>query len=213
MNTDICTFCQRSTNFDLGDRLIYADEEISLVPTKGCFVPGYSLLIPHRHVKSFAELSQDELTRAKEFIDATSKNITSAFSTQVLIGEHGSSGNLYCDLNCVDHAHLHFIPIKDLSKTIIEIMRTAGTPQIFENLEELTEFRNISYFMIYLPNKKFCVWTNTEKFIKQYIRFIAAKAWDAEQFYNWRYFPFVDNMQSTVERLRPYFNQSELRAS
>jgi diadenosine tetraphosphate (Ap4A) HIT family hydrolase len=77
------------------------------MPTLGCFVPGYLLIVPRRHVPSFGRLDQATLTEAAGLIDALAARLSAVYGMPVLGFEYGLNA---VGARRVEHAHWHLLP-------------------------------------------------------------------------------------------------------
>jgi len=125
MGQDQCPFCDRA---QLEEWLITETANFSVVASLGQVVPGYTLVIPKRHVACFAELSTLELAEfvllERQLVIAT----VGVYGQLPACFEHGRSGQT------VGHAHAHFIPIAEdvalamLSRVIRDYRRVHWFP-------------------------------------------------------------------------------------
>jgi len=78
-----------------------------VVPTFGCFVPGYLLVIPRAHVLYMGQLSTDALREADTLVTRLSNRLTAAYGMPVLGFEYG---NNVPGGRRVEHVHWHLLP-------------------------------------------------------------------------------------------------------
>src|SRR5688572_12186636 len=94
-------------------RILLESASFAVIPDVGALVPGYSLLCPKAHIRSFASLDP-RLDAEYETMKAELKAaLRDRYGNGVVIFEHGmaaSGGRVVCT---VDHAHMHFVPLPD----------------------------------------------------------------------------------------------------
>ena len=114
MNCAFCTEFAALPGRDQGTRIICEVSGWVLLPTVGCFTPGYCLFMPLDHIDAVADAPPAELARVGVAVENMRTVISSAFGT-VLVAEHGPRG---CELGagCCSHAHLHLIPVPDVDE-------------------------------------------------------------------------------------------------
>ena len=91
-------------------RNIIETKNFIVVPTIGPLTPGHILIIPKQHVTSIQCLSKDYIDEAHDIL----KKITTAikiFSPHLFIFEHGFKDPTLSINSCVDHAHIHVLPL------------------------------------------------------------------------------------------------------
>lgn len=88
-------------------RFIAASARFVAVPTFGCFVPGYVLVVPRAHVLSFGLLGHDALAEAGGLVDRLCERISAVYQMPVLGFEYG---NNVPGGRRVEHAHWHLLP-------------------------------------------------------------------------------------------------------
>lgn len=104
--------------------------QMGVVPTLGCFVPGYLLIVPRQHVTSFGRLDTATLAEAEGLIKALSARLSVVYDLPVLGFEYGLNAP---GARRIEHAHWHLLPSSaTLSEWLAE--RLMGTP-----LDSLTD--------------------------------------------------------------------------
>ena len=109
-----CEFCAEFAVEGRSWREVIRFSEMILAPGLGCFVEGYTLLIPVRHVRAFADLTERHLAELQDGVENVRAAIERFTHMRTIVAEHGAT---VCDVgaSCVDHAHLHFIPVIDVA--------------------------------------------------------------------------------------------------
>jgi len=209
MTNDNCPFCDEfSRTGGAGrDRIITEFTDSVLVPTVGCFVPGYVLLIPKVHISSFAMLADDAMGATATQIEQIRKVIAETFSIDdVIVAEHGAVDNEHCGASCIVHAHLHFIPVRNKWRVLQTFIEVGGNPTIYDSFEALSELRKQPYIYLSLGARQHLVWPDTGKFQRQFVRRVCASHHGIGAQFNWRIFPFEKNAQQTLALLRNRFH-------
>lgn len=197
------------------DRItLTSDLDVSLLPTLGCFVPGYSLAVPSRPAFSFAELEPEELKIFSSTLNRW-RAILAQVMGEVAIAEHGSSRECAQTAACVAQAHLHLIPLPGLIDELRKrYYQAGGEPDgTFHNLSELRETISDEPYVLFSPSQDiFEVWLGTENFRRQFIRSQSAELLGIPDLYNWKVHPFVEQMELTSGLLRQVFTGLRERA-
>jgi diadenosine tetraphosphate (Ap4A) HIT family hydrolase len=88
-------------------RFIARTPRFVAMPTFGCFVPGYVLVVPRVHVLSFGLLSRQSLAEAGELVERLCERMSAVYQIPVLGFEYG---NNVPGGRRVEHAHWHLLP-------------------------------------------------------------------------------------------------------
>ena len=195
-----CSFCNEFAHpTGAPNRKAWEGQGWVLLPSLGSFTPGYLLLMPHRHVRSFAELSPDEFGPATSIAEHARCEIFEEFGPTI-IAEHGSGTPQARSAACCDHAHWHLIPA-DIQRVAAMYEAAGGPPVLLTNVGHLTSWAAKSY--IYLSPLKgvHWVWPYSQTFPSQFVRRVCASSRGIGDFYDWALFPFAENMLVTRQRL------------
>jgi diadenosine tetraphosphate (Ap4A) HIT family hydrolase len=88
-------------------RFIAETQRLAAVPTFGCFVAGYLLVVPRAHVRSFGQLDDKALAEADELVTELAARIRTVYGRPVLGFEYG---NNQPGGRRIEHAHWHLLP-------------------------------------------------------------------------------------------------------
>jgi diadenosine tetraphosphate (Ap4A) HIT family hydrolase len=170
-----------------------------LLPTVGCFTPGYCLFMPVDHIDAAADAAPGELARAGAAAEEMRELIGSAFGP-VIIAEHGPRG---CELGagCCSHAHLHLIPVPDIDAVIAAYQTTGGPGRRLAGLAELPGMVDGPYLYLSPRPGEHLLWPSAG-FARQYVRRVCAAQHGMPDRFDWRDHPFTGNQALTVTMLR-----------
>lgn len=192
-----CVFC---AEFNEGSaRTIFLDDDWVLLATRGCFVPGYSLLMPVDHVRSFAALPESVLETVPRLLDRLSATINAEFGSPVLVAEHGP-GPRHLGSACCDHAHLHIVPSTP-EVVLTQYLRAGGPPTALSAFIDLTRYATVDYVLLSTRVGEYWVWPEAG-LPAQFVRRICAAVAGRPTAWDWRVYPFEDEMLRTADRLR-----------
>lgn len=195
-----CAFCTEfSAPKDQETRIICEVSEWVLLPTVGCFTPGYCLLMPLVHIDAVADAPASELALVGEVVENMRMTIGSAFGT-VLVAEHGPRG---CELGagCCSHAHLHLIPVPDVDEVTAAYVATGGPGRRLHDLAHLPGAVDSPYLYLSPRPGEHLLWPSAG-FARQYVRRVCAAQYGVGDKYDWRDHPFDENQALTVTALR-----------
>lgn len=197
-----CAFCTEFADLPLRGQATRIISEVSgwvLLPTVGCFTPGYCLFMPLGHIDAVADATASELTLLSGAVESMRTLISSAFGT-VIVAEHGPRG---CELGagCCSHAHLHMIPVPDVEKVTAAYLNTGGSGRRLPDLAYLPEAVDGPYLYLSPRPGEHLLWPSTG-FARQYVRRVCAAQHGMRDKFDWRDHPFDNNQALTVTKLR-----------
>jgi diadenosine tetraphosphate (Ap4A) HIT family hydrolase len=170
-----------------------------LLPTAGCFTPGYCLLMPLEHLDAAADAPADELSRVAADVESMRTLISSVFGP-VIIAEHGPRG---CELgaSCCSHAHLHLIPVPDPASVTAAYQATGGPGRKLDGLASLPAAVDCPYLYLSPRPAEHLLWSSAG-FARQYVRRVCAAQHGIPDRFDWRDHPFDGNQLLTITMLR-----------
>ena len=123
---DGCVFCdsrhdvfgntpefKRLAGSEVSSRKLFETENFVVLPSVGQIVEGYLLIMPKSHATSIANMDL-ELFDELEYVYAQTEKILETNYSRPIFFEHGvcRTGYDYFNGCCVDHAHIHAVPVQ-----------------------------------------------------------------------------------------------------
>jgi diadenosine tetraphosphate (Ap4A) HIT family hydrolase len=119
-----CLFCsipEMSNPSNPEDEIIDESENFYAKAALGHFVFGYTLIISKEHLPSFAYVPAHLFPELEDFRDGVLEKLHRLCQQPFSIMEHGAMNRCHRGGSCIDHAHLHLIPLPaDLYPILIE---------------------------------------------------------------------------------------------
>jgi len=170
-----------------------------LLPTIGCFTPGYCLFMPLRHIDAAADAPVSELARVQGAAEDMRIAIASVFGPTI-IAEHGPRG---CQLgaSCCSHAHLHLIPVPDPGAVTNAYRLTGGPGRLINGIANLAEPNGGPYLYLSPCPGTHLIWP-ARGFARQYVRRVCSSLHGIGTYYDWRDHPFTHNQNVTIDALQ-----------
>lgn len=179
-----------------GSRIIWQNEDLLLMPTIGCFVEGYSLLITRRHYYSIAEFARNhDLSEFAQILSSIRKLMGSLYSGCIFF-EHGAI-DAHCKAGgCCDHAHLHILPAIGHA---LDRAKRQFSFTMYPDLEWV--YQVSSPYLLFHDGENY--YLSTDHVVpSQYFRKLLAREAGLGDRWDWRKYPFTDNMLHTFEKMR-----------
>jgi hypothetical protein len=142
-----CPFCPGHLTASTADAdtLLARGPGVNLLPTVGMMVPGYLLVTAQEHVLSMADLGAAHLAGLGPWLDTVRRLLAPHFG-QYLTFEHGSSAADRTGA-CIEHAHLHLIPLAD---RLSERLRGAASWEVLPGFTDLASYGGASYAYLHV---------------------------------------------------------------
>jgi diadenosine tetraphosphate (Ap4A) HIT family hydrolase len=196
-----CDFCAEFAARGGGNRIIIEDAGWVLLPTRGCFTPGYCLFMPLDHIDAAADLSATELVDVEASVERMRARIESVFGSTI-VAEHGSR-DCQRGAACCMHCHLHLIPVPDPDAVAAVYCATGGTGTALSGLSDLPMATEGPYLYLSPRAGEHLCWPAGTGFPRQYVRRVCARLHNVEAQYDWRDHVFDNNIRLTLDTLRP----------
>lgn len=210
---DSCRFCNIYKADVVGavsDIVLYENEFFFIIPALGCLVKNYIMIISKRHINSLCFLNEVEKKGLITLLNEIRAILKEKYGFYPIVFEHGASNYASNNSACsVLHAHLHIVPYKinEQAKMINSLNLT--------KINDLNVFLNIGYdknYIFFMDNlgEIFykCATNQNEEFPSQIIRKCIAKDIGKTMQWDWRYYPFNENIETTVAELKPLIRKS-----
>lgn len=163
-------------------------------PTEGCFKIGYLLIVPKQHFLCFGELDSELMTELEEILEKILAYVRQKSGDECIIFEHGTRNVEKLTSTSIMHAHIHVIPSK---KGIVpflpdycELYKVKGISDLAKETENylfLRDVNGVSYIVKY------------DNYPSQFLRTVICESMDISKYWDWRQFPFKENMLITLD--------------
>lgn len=190
--------------FKTCSRIIIDSSACYVLPTIGCFVEGYCLIVSKRHVGSIGRLNDVEQDAFAALINLLNEYSLETYNKPVICFEHGAVSCNNLAGGCVDHAHLHVVPYE---QKLCDVVRSYGLT--VQRIESIRSLHSIAF-----SDRPYLYWKeiNGEEYVvvdefvsSQFFRKIIADSHGLTDKWDWREYPFVDNMISTYRKAKQFF--------
>jgi thiamine-monophosphate kinase len=121
-----CFFCMpwlfpqnRTKRLPVAGSILWGDSDLFCTVDSAPLVDGHLLLITNQHFHSFmsSDVRSYKISQHKEFASSLLHRV---YGVKPVFLEHGTIPNLENENSCIEHAHLHALPLSRGIKTLIE---------------------------------------------------------------------------------------------
>ncbi|MFC1697582.1 hypothetical protein ACFL1H_04575 [Nanoarchaeota archaeon] len=208
--------CNLGKELDNKTNILFETDNFFVTPTIGQMnIEGYLLLCSKKHYLGVGDIPDKYHNELEELLENTRKLISSEYNSDTLVFEHGPKVGCFRGGGCLDHAHLHILPLNyDIITPLITYLFKGLQVKDFYKLEriddlqrlnEISQEQNSSYLMVEDAEHKRYV-TEVNFFIpSQYLRQIVASKLERSEIWNWRTHPDYETFEKTILRLKDKF--------
>lgn len=193
-----CYFCQEiedpARNIMNRSRVVLESENYIVIPTVGCFQIGYLLVIPKQHYLCFGELSPAMLGELNGILQKITDFVSEKYNQKCIIFEHGTRDIEELTSTSIMHAHIHVIPFE---KDIISSLPNYCVLKKIAGFSDLVNEKENYLFLQEMNGNNYIV--QNASYPSQFFRQIACKAMGIPNYWDWRTYPFLENMGITVD--------------
>lgn len=185
---------------------LFETKNFRVVPSLGSLVEGWLLIVPKNFYISFGAFQNLSLYTELNDLIAYLGQMTKTIYGDFVLFEHGpivSNSLVGCS---VDYAHLHLVPIsidliKESKPFLIQDVTWRSVPGIYNTADYYQ--KNTPYLFIRDVNGNDIIGI-AEDLPSQLFRKTIAKHIGVEEKYDWKRYPFVDNINSTIKSISSY---------
>ncbi len=202
-----CIFCNMD-NSKVENTIIDESNNFFVLPAIGSLVDGYLMIVSKRHINSMAELTENERNEYEFMLKKYRNLFKSIYNKFPIIFEHGCPvTNSDMKANSVEHAHTHIVNHQFMNEsTIIKKLN-------FNKIDNLGYLMKKQNYIMYINNENVCYITNHFEPVSQMMRKIIAKDLGYENKFDWRKEMFIENINSTIKKLKGCDNNGKTTKS
>jgi len=192
-----CLFCsiqEISNPSNPEDEIIDESENFYAKAALGHFLFGYTLIISKEHFASYAYLPEHLFPELEAFRDNIIDKLHKICQHPITILEHGAMNRCQRGGSCIDHAHLHLMP---LAADLYPILSERFSFGELGSISELRRFKDaqISYLYYQREGLRSQAVDLLQDVPSQLLRRIACQALGEPELWDWRVSPLRDVLQ------------------
>jgi ATP adenylyltransferase len=205
-----CRFCARVAPLggsgSLADEVLFESTNFVVTPTLGSLVEGWVLIAPKRHYLCFGAIGKEllsELDEVRKVVGSAMRAVYGGF----IEFEHGPAVEGQAVGCTVDHAHLHVVPTGD---DLIAGLDCSVSGQLrwhsVAGIAEVARFTTDGLPYLFFERNGEALIAAHHGLGSQLFRRVMAHKLGRPNEYDWRVFPFWENIERTVSSLGPRLN-------
>jgi len=192
-----CLFCSiqdLSNPPNPEDEIIDESENFYAKAALGHFVFGYSLIIPKEHFPSFAYVPVSLFPELEAFKNSVVDKLHNLCQHPITMMEHGALNRCQRGGACIDHAHLHLMP---LAADLYPILSERFAFGALRSSSELRRFKDAQVPYLYYQREGLRSHGVglSEDVPSQMLRQVACQALGTPDLWDWRKTPLRDVIQ------------------
>jgi len=209
-SVDDCKFCNIYNANEIkavSDTVLYESTYFFVIPALGCIVRDYIMIVSKRHVNSMCYLNAVEKADLENLVNEFRTIFKEKYQFYPIVFEHGASD---CDTNksacCVLHAHIHIVPIKINRQN--EMIKNLGLIKTDGYVKFYKEAYNKPY-VFFMDNSGAIFYrdiVDTSIPSQVFRKWIAKDIGESDK-WDWRIYPFDENVIATIDDLKPIIKE------
>lgn len=189
-----CPFCKLDKSL-FYNSIIEETSNFIDKPCLGALVPGYILILPKKHVYCMTQFNLEIMAEYIAILEKYRRKFKELYGKYPIVFEHGTPDPCGLCTNCVIHAHTHIVNHNYKNeKDVINKMNF----KIISSLNTI-EDKNYIYYKSF-DGKEYITYDFEP--ISQVMRIFIAEDLSIKEKYDWRRFPFEENIYKTLEDLK-----------
>jgi len=201
-----CLFCsiqEISNPSNPEDEIIDESENFYAKAALGHFVFGYTLIISKEHVLSFGCLPENLFPELEAFRDSVLDKLHHICQHPITIMEHGAINRCQRGGACIDHAHLHLMP---LAADVYPILSNRFSFDELGSISELRRFKDAQTSYLFYQKEGFRSHAVklSQEVPSQLLRRIACQALGTPELWDWRNQPLRDILQQFTSEYKRF---------
>jgi diadenosine tetraphosphate (Ap4A) HIT family hydrolase len=192
-----CLFCsiqEISNPSNPEDEIIDESENFYAKAALGHFLFGYTLIISKEHLLSYAYLPEHLFPELEAFRDSIIDKLHKICQHPITIVEHGAMNRCQRGGSCIDHAHLHLMP---LAADLYPILSERFSFGELGSISEVRRFKDAQTSYLYYQREG--LRSHAVELLQdvpsQLLRRIACQALGEPELWDWRVTPLRDVLQ------------------
>jgi ATP adenylyltransferase len=185
---------------------LFETHNFIVIPSLGSLVEGWLMIVPKEYYISFGAIRNQTIYKELDHLIENLGQLTKAIYGDFVLFEHGpivKNSPVGCS---IDYAHLHLVPVCvnliEMSKFFLsKEISWCSVPGIHTTSEYFN--KNIPYLFVRDVDKKNFVGFS-EELPSQLFRRTIAKHIGIEEKYDWKRFPFTENIDMTIKSMSIY---------
>lgn len=193
------------TDFVAAEVLLTQNEKAFAIPSIGALVPGHILILPKGHYFNVAAIPDEALQDLENLAIKCYGTVERVFGAPVIAFEHGSFDGSTRSGACLEHAHLHILPLLS-SMRPPEFEGRLRWHRVAEDEDLVISARRIlSVGKSYMSLWDGDAWwlADASQAQSQDMRKAVAQAIGSPDRWDWALFPNVEEIEATINSLRP----------
>lgn len=206
-STKKCLLCRIETGEKSDEHVLFNSKNFYVVPGKGAFFDGYLMIVPKRHIMSFAQLNASEFNEFVLLLNDLKIILEGIYNQKVFAFECGSGkdGSGKHETSIV-HAHFH-LAVTDMP--VLKEVQKSGLYPAQINKQDLLRYSDHPYMLYIDQEDNWYISGNPETYFpRQHPRQVLAEYMGMYDEYNWRVHPFTERMEVIANEFRNFCKEN-----
>jgi len=200
-----CKLCQimamPSDEREVKDTVLSETEHFEWIPGLGPFMEGYSLVVSKEHIANANHCPHPVACELDEVVIKAREATSQVYGENTVVFEHGSVGKLSNAGGCIDHLHIHIMPVTFVRVPEVLTKCFVDSQPINSRQESVGQFEHSVPYIYYSPRMSRHFAFQVDALPRQYLRQVVAYECGCPDDWDWRVKPFLDRINGFVKRI------------
>lgn len=190
------------------EHILYESDNFYVVPGLGAFFDGYVMIVPKRHVMSYAELNEKEYEEFLRVLNDMKFILESVYGKKIFVFECGSGrGGAGKHETSIVHAHFHLAPT---DMPVLDNIHKSGLHPALISPRDLSNYGEYPYMLYIDQEENWYISSDPDTYFpRQHPRQILADYMKLEKGeYNWRTNPLREKMEVIAEEIYTFLKEN-----
>lgn len=190
------------------EHILYESKNFFVIPGLGAFFDGYVMIVPKRHVMSFAELDEEEFEEFLQVLNDMKFILKSVYQKEIFVFECGSGKNGGGKhTTSIVHAHMHLAPT---DMPVLSYVQKSGIHPGLIDSSELQYYGTYPYMLYIDQQDNWYIASDPDTYYpRQHPRQVLADYMNMPKgSYNWRKFKHEKEMDVIAEKIYSFLRNN-----
>ncbi len=208
-STENCMLCKIVEGNPIRpEHILYESKNFFAVPGLGAFFDGYVMIVPKKHIMSFAELEEEEFEEFLQVLNDMKFILKSVYKKEIFVFECGSGKNGGGKhATSIVHAHIHLAPT---DMPVLSCIQKSGIHPGLIDSKDLQNYGTYPYMLYIDQSDNWYIASDPDTYYpRQHPRQVLADYMKMPKgSYNWREFKHEEKMDTIAKEIYSFLKNN-----
>lgn len=190
------------------EHILYESDNFFVIPGLGAFFDGYVMIVPKRHIMSYAELTEQEFEEFLQVLSDMKMILKAIYQKDIFVFECGSGRN-WTEKNATSivHAHIHLAPT---DMPVLQEVRKSGVSPALIDPRDLYKYGDYPYLLYVDQQNNWFIVSDPDTYLpRQHPRRVLANYMNlGEDEYDWHTNPLRERLDIIADEIYGFLRKN-----